>query len=534
MKISSKIIACLSVITIVFSSCDDFFEVKPDDKLSESEHYSKVSEVYAAFVGTAAVFQDAAAHTVLLNELLGDNILPTIQAPQEYWDIARYQVSSDNTLLSPEAYYKIIINCNDFLRHAVVFNETHPNAIAEAYYKGMISQAINFRAWSYLMIGKIYGKVVYYDYALADDTDLSQCPVYAFDELLPVLADFLQNGVNGINGFNGLDWTGFLNLTDVSWNRVSVDANVLLGEIYLWMGDYQNAIRYLTQITNITTGDETNRWKLSSSFSDTKWSNIFSTSITGNTGETITVVPFDKAKKQENQLFYDFLYDYNLMPSDSLVSRFENQRTKNNLKGDRYRGNGSSYLAVRTEHGLKGAVAAKYLSASTCINIYRAADVHLMLAEALAGMQRFEEAMIIMNQGFVGGDKKYWTTVDGKSFRLPPMNDPIYNDNWRNNLGVRGRVNLAAVDYRSLLPENPTEQDKYRAVLQCIADEVSLELAFEGKRWSTLVRMARNLNDPSFLLDNVLKKFSPEERGAYRDLLTQNGYFLDYPQINVK
>jgi hypothetical protein len=41
-----------------------------------------------------------------------------------------------------------------------------------------------------------------------------------------------------------------------------------------------------------------------------------------------------------------------------------------------------------------------------------------------------------------------------------------------------------------------------------IIDERALELAFEGKRWTDLVRIAERRNDPAYLADRVAAKFA--------------------------
>ena len=60
----------------------------------------------------------------------------------------------------------------------------------------MIAGAVALRTWAYLNIGKLYGKAVYYDYAMTGETDLSKLPVLTFDELIPELIHFMNTGVD--------------------------------------------------------------------------------------------------------------------------------------------------------------------------------------------------------------------------------------------------------------------------------------------------------------------------------------------------
>jgi hypothetical protein len=61
-----------------------------------------------------------------------------------------------------------------------------------------------------------------------------------------------------------------------------------------------------------------------------------------------------------------------------------------------------------------------------------------------------------------------------------------------------------------------------------IVQERSLELAFEGKRWFDLQRIARRRGDPAYLADRVAAKYSdPVTRERVRTYLMneQNWYF---------
>jgi len=75
---------------------------------------------------------------------------------------------------------------------------------------------------------------------------------------------------------------------------------------------------------------------------------------------------------------------------------------------------------------------------------------------------------------------------------------------WANNLGIRGRVYLRP----RLVPDNLPGQAITTYIEDLIIAERALELAFEGKRWTDLVRIAERRNDPSYLADKVAAKFA--------------------------
>ena len=79
-------------------------------------------------------------------------------------------------------------------------------------------------------------------------------------------------------------------------------------------------------------------------------------------------------------------------------------------------------------------------------------------------------------------------------------------------------------------PETPEYTERRRAVLDSlIIEETGRELAGEGKRWFTIMRMARNSNNPSMLARMIMRKFPVAERPAYyAKLKDPANWFIDY------
>jgi hypothetical protein len=50
-------------------------------------------------------------------------------------------------------------------------------------------------------------------------------------------------------------------------------------------------------------------------------------------------------------------------------------------------------------------------------------------------------------------------------------------------------------------------EERTEYIEDLIIDERAMELAFEGKRWFDLVRIATRRNDPAYLADKVAAKF---------------------------
>ena len=124
-------------------------------------------------------------------------------------------------------------------------------------------------------------------------------------------------------------------------------------------------------------------------------------------------------------------------------------------------------------------------------------------------MGKFEEALTFLDKGL----KNYWT---GNRFKPPFQN---VNSELKDCNGVRGRVNLLPLESEEVFEGCVNSRDSVRTLCTYISDEVGLELAYEGKRWQTLIRMAKHLQEPSFLSRQVSEKFPEGERDGYKTFL---------------
>jgi hypothetical protein len=93
---------------------------------------------------------------------------------------------------------------------------------------------------------------------------------------------------------------------------------------------------------------------------------------------------------------------------------------------------------------------------------------------------------------------------------------------WRDMAGLRGRAYLQS---RVLTGDSTT------SVENMLTDEAGLELAYEGQRWSDLLRIAIRRNDPSFIADKVYAKLIKEgsgNAGSARAKLMNKEYYLPF------
>ncbi len=560
MKLKFKIITIFTVMCgITLSSCDNYFDIATEDMLDVSDAYKEKSTVYAGMMGLAATFRETADHHIILSELLGDLMKPTTSAPDECWDVYRYKATNGNNFASPAPYYKLIINCNDFLKHTIAYNKNYPSALATNVYRGMISSALTYRAWSYLQIGKIFGEAVYYDVVFTDDNEEMPSKVMKLDELVEELIYNLKNGVDGVNGFQTLDWNTLISpqntYTDETWSRVSIAADVLLTELYLWAKDYTNAAKTaLNYVSN--SGSNFKLDIFQSNNNNMMWYKMFTSPFSSDAiKEVCTYVPFNFEKRQTSNLQYYFSSlapnVYYFMPTPYAQMRFLNQITgesKNELTGetglvrgsDTYRRSGTFIY----ENGKS--VIAKYhqdkknYEHDSPIYIYRAPEIYLMIAEALGGLGG--ETNIAAADSIISvGLKSSWKTDHFEK----PFEAPIFGTSLNVFPGIRGRAKMGADFIRyhvdTVIYPGKTEVEKIQKANRekfvldsLIAEETALELAYEGKRWFTLMRIARNTENPAFLAQQAAKKFDTGEGQLYEKwLMNPENWFIKWNQSQI-
>lgn len=507
------------------SSCEDILNTDPVTSLNAGDHYSIQSELYAAYIGIAGSFVEVADQTIVLAGLKGDLMRPTNNASEEFWNIYRFQPTTDSFYASTQRYYDIVINCNDFLRRAVKYKKDYPGDIPDKVYRGLIASAINYKVWSLMTIAKIDGQVDIYNSNLTS-SDKDVMITLSLDDAPSFLLEYMRGGVDGINAFNTLDWKLILNNVNVNWVGSNLEGRMIEGELLLWAGRYQEAFTAYKQVVTHPEGSNDGYRDVSGTYRGKDWKNIFSTTEVGNLGtEVITIAPYNAKAGQQNILNPFFRKaapgKYLLAPTNKMLSLYENQERNDYSKKCVFRGLGVTYESYSSVDGeiTKYALNDKQdiFTSDTHIPVYRVVEAHLGMAEALCFMGRFQEAFAFLDDGL----KTYW---NGTAFIAPFTEYPA---NLKNNIGSRARANLLPIDQKALFASCESKSDSIFTMSKVLADEIAMEFAYEGKRWFSLIRLARNLNDSDFLAKEVAGKFGEGEEGFYRTFLqNQDNWFI--------
>lgn len=506
-----------ALLLYAFSGCEEMMQVDSDYMLDAGDHYKTSGEVYGAFAGISAAFTGVADQLIMLSELKGDLLQPTQRAPEEYWNVFCYSADNSGELGSSKKFYDIVINVNDFLLRVQKYNADHPGDILESTYKGMISQAINYKVWSLMTIGQFWGEAWFYNDNLQEVNEEAMVRL-TLDELPAFLMDYMQGGVAGVDAFQPLNWTEILGNSSANWTGSYMSGNILMGELNLWAGNYQRAIDYY--LSGLTENATVPRVITAS------YGTVFGSSPASISQEVVTSASFNLNYHQTHSLSRIFLNRVYVQVSECAFDVFSTQLRSGYSEGDAVRSS-ASYRAFGTgSDGEPIRLVYKYTSPDTEIHIYRSGQIYLNIAEALTCLGRLDEAIKLIDRGLVD----YYS---GSAYVAPFT---AYPTDLKASRGLRARANLLEWNTNELFEGSTSTQDSIRTMMNLLADETVLELAYEGKRWPALVRMARNLNDPSFLADKVVAKFGEAAQAGFRSLLMdpKNWYIQDDKNNTLK
>ena len=558
------IFSLLSLLTL--NSCSDLLDTTSE--LVEFEQDNKLNHptdsVYSV-LGILNTIQTIADRTVLLGEVRGDLVMATDAASADLKALSAFDLSQTNKYNQVSDYYAIINNCNYFLAHADTSLTRRGRKVFEQEYAVVKA----YRAWTYLQLVQAYGQVPLVTTPLMTEQaaheamnqpykDITEVCNYFIDDLTPYAYTLLPNyGV--ING-----WMS---------QRFFIPMRVLLGDLCLWAGRYEEAARWyngflndekdpvLMRVTNRST------WPDPSEFRAPRDAYNITT-----TAELLSFIPmeeqiFDGIVSDLNNVFMstnDNKYYYQLTPSTAMYTISADQtycmeyktdaRTdtiyvpKTGLLDDIYRGdlrfnsNFSQYshLGGKDDYSDESSIGQTiYKLWSELVPTYRITMVYLRYAEALNRAGYPQSAMAILKYG------------------LCPENNALYVDSleqqkagslieFDGNILTRettiGVHSLGSGDSQAnglyVLPQPPTaratREDTVAYQIPLVEDmiitEMALEGAFEGNRYYDLMRVALRRNDAAYLADPISRREGTPNEALRSKLMDKTNWYLLLPK----
>lgn len=468
---------------ISFSSCQDMLSVDSDRVEYEFEDWTLSDSVFSV-LGILKSVQGVADRHVLLNELRADLIsISKTKAVVDVQELSKSMFNLEtNKYLNVKDYYSVINNCNVYLARV-------DTSLAKDNIKLMMPEYVavkSVRAWTYLQLAINHNNIPYFTEPILTHSaaeDIMNAPMLTREDVIEkLIADILPYENPSLYPMPAWSRDGKVlqfgyNNTKVETRQLFVPIRMLLGEMYLWKGDYKKAAKcFYDQITG--EGTNNTNWAYTDDGNSAKYSgdggknlnnnyaSLFAAGDYGNqSGKMFTIVPFANSDlygttsaladifSPANEVGAAQVYASPAMLSLSRMQVYRYAEGSNLEKPDKVEYSTTNYYEypgdlrikavtysqlgdddAKTEYNniigkfnLKAgndiaSMEATYRPSltTTFLILQRAEHAYLRFAEALVGLER---------QGYEGAmDLAMVVLKEGVKRRYPVMLNPVYKD----------------------------------------------------------------------------------------------------------
>ena len=465
-KTSGLLCALCLLCVLCVTSCEDMLDKGNEYVIyADDQVISDPADTVTSVLGILNKLQGIAVRNNLFGELRADLVTVNDNATTDLKSIASLEINDSNVYNLPRDYYAVINNCNFFLERAdSTAGNTNRN---EKYFEAEIAQVHSIRAWTYLQMVLLYGKVPFViDPVITKLQSDASYPMYDLDQI----CDYFIQDLKPYYGKEYPDYGGVGGNVDPQ--MCFFPTQVVTGDLYLWLAAkrhdpemaklaakayYDYIVWDLSGKRDLVTNNNRVYWNEQSLYTGrlNNPSGGISYGYSGVWGrsdvESVTVIPMDSAASDGyyNDLrnLYNTQYniDYveaSIAPSSVLrdlskaqryigydnyksvvevtADKFTDEEINEGYLGDlRFYDN---YTQRTTKwNGEEIDYQTIYKHNFQHIGIYRAAQIYLRLAEALnyAGYPRFARQILIMglsNTVIENEVQPYYTSAQDSAF----------------------------------------------------------------------------------------------------------------------
>lgn len=246
-----KIAIIISAICILCGSysCSDMLETDSSRQVFDPQLNQKTDSIFYA-LGILQGVQQLADPYVFLGEMRGDLTKTTTYTDNNLRQLADFTATTANKYDSAYVYYRIINNCNYYIAHRDTTLRNGAEYVAMKEYAAV--KAI--RAWTYMQMARVYGKVPFYTEPL---TSISQINNGNYPEMdMKGIVNALAPDLEQYTGYSVPDYGSTPAQSNFVTTKIFIPVDVILGDMYLETQQYEKAANhYITYLTEVATED---------------------------------------------------------------------------------------------------------------------------------------------------------------------------------------------------------------------------------------------------------------------------------------
>lgn len=428
-KIKYLLIALMVLMQV---SCNDWLDLQPPGGLIREEFWKTKEDVEAVLMASYESFAALDRNLFIFGEVRADLVKGDFNQGWSEQLLMENNIYPDNGITNWENFYKVINYCNEVIKNAPEVREID-NTFTDFQMYSLMSEAYFLRSLAYFYLVRLYRDVpLVLEPTETDDADF-YLPKSSEEVVLnQIVSDLEENRKYAPSG-------GFPTLSENKGRASKAAYDALLADIALWRFQYESVLNHIRNI------EENIEIVMMPS---ARWFEMF---YPGNSLESIFEFQFDGGRNQRNGTFgltqrTSYQYDPSQKALEMFAFEFSNELVRGEGASIKKYGDDDFIIwkyVGQAPDGQTTRAGDDQFSANWIV--YRLADVMLMKAEALSQLERYTEALFIINEI------------------------------------IRARADVPAVS----LANTPV------AFEDAILNERALELAFEGKRWFDLLRMGR-------------------------------------------
>lgn len=521
-------------------------------------------------MGIIRGMQVVADRTILLGEIRADLMQVNESATTDIKALANVPMTDEPNIYNRISdYYAIINNCNYYIANV------DPNAqrLSKFIFKREYIAVKVFRAWTYLQLAKIYGKVPLVLNPLLTLEEAQQAMNTNYTDIQGI-CDYFINDLSQYVGAKDDEEMEFPQYGDVygeDSRKFFIPLRVILGEMCLWAGRYTEAARYLHDYLTKTSRPMpvySGRmiWNVEGDldFTTAIPSNGILSSLTNSlSDENITFIPMELTEFYGVKSLLSNVYESTLTnnyyaqvsPSAAMkkISRDEDfvgvftttkkdtiRVPKDNLRSSLMAGDLRLYGSYTTTTVNRAETSdyskdIQYIDklSSSFVPLYRKQYVYLLFAEALNRAGFPHSAFAVLKYGLRNEENQKRIPASELIPAAELINFPNDAFTENNTIGIHSRgCGNAECDKLYRIEQTLTETtDTIQMVEDLIVKEMALETAFEGQRYYTLMRIAMRRNDNSFLAEPISRREGEKNMERFDKLMNRDNWYLP---INTK